>query len=255
MTAENITTEMKNNVYPFVADEIKRQLKTKSISYKYLADYLHVSEKTITRSLNNHQELSLERLSSICSLLNTQLSHLFTVAERNMSTIHYFTEKQDIAMVERPELYHLLNEVYEEQDINTLAKQAGQTQAQMYLNLRELEKIDLITIGTNNTVVLNVPKHTVFHPNSRYAAKIKRTTLEALSNACCQPIENQQSILKIVNVELTDEEHKVFQNDMSHYFLQLVRDQHKKTDSKRTSFTMALMVHEGHFYPDKYKAK
>ncbi|WPC75478.1 helix-turn-helix domain-containing protein [Vibrio porteresiae] len=239
---------MKQNIYPFVAEEIKRQLKTKAISYKQLGEYLCVSEKTITRSLNNHQELSLERLSSICMILNIQLSTLLSVAEKNMSKIHYFTEEQDKVMSTNIRLYQLLVEVYDEQNINILAANQGCTVAEMYLYLRELERVDLISIGTNNIITVNIPRHTVFHPNSLYAAKIRHATLNSLTRSCCHP-DNKSASVKIVNVELSKEEYSVFLDDMSNYFLQLIRDLHRKSKGARQDYTIALLASEGQYYP------
>ena len=51
---------MKQNIYPYITEEIKRLLKQRIISYKELAEHLNVSEKTIIRSINNQQEFSLE---------------------------------------------------------------------------------------------------------------------------------------------------------------------------------------------------
>ena len=243
---------MKHNIYPFVADEIKRLLKTKAISYKHLSDYLSVSEKTVTRSLNNHQELSLERLSSICSLLNIQLSDLLSIAEKNMAKIHYFSDEQDIALTERPEMYNLLHGVFAEQNIERLAEKRGKTVAEMYLALRDLEKLGLISIGTNNTCTLRVPKYTAFRPNSRYTKKIKHATMSALLESCCQQITGERSTLKFVSVDLTEEEYMTFQEDIRDYLLRLVRDQHKKIDEPRSSYTIGIMANPGKYYPEGY---
>ena len=247
-----MSIDMKHDIYPFVADEIKRLLKTKSISYKHLSDYLGVSEKTITRSLNNHQELSLERLSSICSLLNIQLSDLLSTAEKNMAKIHYYNEKQDIAMSENPEMYHLLHGVFAEQNIERLAETRGKTVAEMYLALRDLEKLDLISIGTNNTCTLRVPKYTVFRHNSRYAKKIKHATMSGLLESCCQPVTGERATLKFISVELTEDEYSTFQQDIGDYLLRLIRDQHKKIDEPRSSYTIGIMANPGKYYPEGY---
>ncbi|MZI91852.1 helix-turn-helix domain-containing protein [Vibrio sp. CAIM 722] len=252
MTAYCMSIDMKHNIYPFVADEIKRLLKTKSISYKHLGDYLSVSEKTITRSLNGHQELSLERLSSICALLNMQLSDLLNLAEKNMSKIHYFNDKQDLAMSENPEIYKLLHGVFSEQNIEVLAQERGKSIAEMYLALRDLEKLDLITIGTNNTCRLCVPKYIAFRPNSRYAKKIKNATMSALLESCCQEITADTTTLKFVSVELTEEEYMTFREDIRNYLLRLVRDQYKKIDDPRSSYTIGIMANPGKYYPEGY---
>lgn len=241
---------MKQNIYPYITEEIKRLLKQRIISYKELAEHLNVSEKTIIRSINNQQEFSLERLTSICSLLKVSLTDLFLIAEKSMEKVYFFTDKQDEVMSNEPDLYALLNQLYEEQNIEKLATRNNLSSSEVYLMLRKLEEINIISIGTNNRINIKTPKHTAFHPNSRYASKIYKKTIDNMSHVCCDPRNNKDSATKFINVSLTESEYASFLDNIRSYFVEMLREQHKKTNNRKTNYTIALMIGKGNYLPD-----
>ncbi|WP_375749359.1 helix-turn-helix transcriptional regulator [Vibrio sp. HN007] len=241
---------MKQNIYPYVTEELKRLLKKQSISYKNLGEHLDVSEKTIVRSLNNKQEFSLERLTSICSLLKISLTELFSTAEKSMEQVFFFTSEQDEAFSSEPDLYALLIQLYKEQDISMLAVKNSLKRSDIYLMLRKLENIGVVTIGKNDRITIKTPKHATFHPKSRYASMIYKKTINDMSEVCSQPKLYPNTSIKIVNVDMTKNEYSSFLENMRSYFVEMLREQHKNSDRKTDNYTIALMVGEGNYLPD-----
>lgn len=234
---------MNTTIYPFIADEIKLQLKNQAISYKQLGDYLNVSEKTIVRSLNNHQSLSLERLSLISNVIKVPLSQLLAIAEKNMSTVQYFTHEQDALMADTPGLYDLLCLLYDDHCRERLAKQLHCSLTELSQYLRQLEHVGLIDIHALNRVTVLVPKHTVFPEHSRYIIKKRQLTLNQLILSCGQK-DNVSATIKLVHAQLSEDEYLLFLNEIKESLSQLAKQTSYKAQYKLKTYTIALLSSE-----------
>lgn len=234
---------MNKNIYPFIADEIKSHLKKQAISYKQLGDCLGVSEKTIARSLNNHQSLSIERLSLISNIINVPLLKLLAVAEKQMSRVHYFTQEQDMLMAETLCLYDLLCLLYDEYCRERLAHALNCTLTNVNDYLMQLESVGLIAIHSLTNVSVLVPKHTMFPEPSQYIVKKRQHTLNKLIQSCNQT-DNISASIKLVYAQLSEEEYVAFLSNIKQYLSQLVTPTYYKPQLNKKTYTIALLSNE-----------
>jgi len=227
--------------YYFLSEEIKWELKHCAINYKELAKRMCISEKTVVRTLNQHQHMNLERLQTICNILNIPISELFKRVENKIGRVAYFNDEQDALFTQNSELYELFKLLHKTTNMKMLCDIQVCEKSVMYLRLRELEKVKAIVLGLNNTIKLIVPYYAVFKPDSLYAKKITKKTMQNLLNNCLE--EKDNSTIKVINVELTIEEFDVFLTIVKEQLLHLMRCQHRREMSDTSSYTIALLAH------------
>ncbi|EDL51191.1 transcriptional regulator, XRE family protein, partial [Vibrio mediterranei AK1] len=97
-----------------ICEELKRALKNSKMSYLDVAKALQVSEVSVKRMLNLHQPLSISRMNDIAALIQTPLSTIVLNAENAVSEVPTYTEQQDSAFCQSPELYTLIAGIIDE---------------------------------------------------------------------------------------------------------------------------------------------
>jgi len=92
---------------------LKSCLKENNLTYVDVAQALELSEASVKR-LFSEENISLQRLDTVCRLLNMEISDLIHTAEKQQTQITELTEEQEAEFVKQPKLlfmaYMLLND-------------------------------------------------------------------------------------------------------------------------------------------------
>ncbi|MNH04702.1 hypothetical protein D3C79_640060 [compost metagenome] len=186
----------------------KRHLKGAGISYKVLAGELNMSEVSVKRLLNQAQPLTLDRMLAMAALIDLPLSRILTEAEQLAASVAHFTSQQDDAFCQRPELYSLLQQILQQgTDPEALRQHFGLDAPSLYLYLRELEKLELVTLRAGLDFRLRVPKHVAFRDSARFPLHFKNQLIEGLQ-ARVQHLapHDRQAYLITARLRLTEAE-------------------------------------------------
>lgn len=132
---------------------LKKCLKQNNLQYKDVAKHLNLSEASVKR-LFSQEDISLNRLEQILSLMNMRLLDLFELLNKQDEYISQLTPEQEKTLIQKPKLlltiFLLLNGWHLEQIIATFTID----QFEMTQLLAQLDKLKLIELLPYNKVKL-----------------------------------------------------------------------------------------------------
>jgi len=132
---------------------LKSCLKEKNLTYVDVAQALELSEASVKR-LFSEENISLQRLDTICRLLNMEISDLIHTAEKQQTQITELTEEQEAEFVKQPKLlfvaYMLLNDF----SFNEIAEYYSIEPLEGIQLLAHLDRIKFIDLLPGNRVKL-----------------------------------------------------------------------------------------------------
>jgi DNA-binding Xre family transcriptional regulator len=143
-----------------ILQAVKGLLKQHKINYATVAGELGLSESSIKRSLSKGH-ISLERLLSICAMMDLELVDLLQVIKKQTTQLVQLTETQEQLMV--TDVKYLLvtvcvcNHWTFDEILNTYEIES----AELIRMLLQLERIELIELLPNNHIRLKISPH--FH--------------------------------------------------------------------------------------------
>lgn len=88
---------------PHISTTLKRLLRERGLTYRALAERLGMSEANVKRMFSRNS-LTLERLESICEVVELSLSDLFRLAEQSERPVTQLSREQEQTLVESPAL-------------------------------------------------------------------------------------------------------------------------------------------------------
>lgn len=233
---------------------IKRELKKASLSYRDLSENMGVSEVSIKRMLNGHQSLSILRVSEISEIIQVSLSSIIAEAEKNIASVPLFTKEQDIAFTKSPELYTLLYSILSEKmNSKQLMNFYDLNESSMYLYLRELEKLDLISIISNLTFKLIVPRHIAFPDTSRFQIYYKNHVIDGLKRRVeyVNPLKKDAYFITS-KLRLTEEEFFEYNLKLEELMMNALKLSQTRNSSVGDTFeyTIVDMGAKGAYHPE-----
>lgn len=149
---------------------LKTILKAQGIRYKDLAVLMQTSEPTIKR-LFQEQDCKLSRLIEICDVLGISFNDLMKVASETPLKSTELPIESETALANHPALAATFILLVSDISVAQIRENGELSTSDMYLHLRELEKLELIRLGINDSVHflvkrpirwrLNGPLHTM----------------------------------------------------------------------------------------------
>ncbi|MCG8611547.1 MAG: helix-turn-helix transcriptional regulator [Pseudomonadales bacterium] len=130
---------------------LKQILKVQGVRYRDLAELLNTSEPTIKR-LFQDQDCKLSRLIEICQMLGISFEDLLEVAANNPVQSKAIPLEIEQALASRPGLMAFFVLLVSDIDQTTIAEQNNLDATDVYLYLRELEKLGLIRLDPKDIV-------------------------------------------------------------------------------------------------------
>jgi len=160
---------------------LKQVLKSQGLRYRDLAELMNTSEPTIKR-LFKEQDCKLSRLMDICKAIGVNFTDLVELSSNTPTEPTVLSIEIESALVDNPGLMSFFMLLVSDFDLKTIASQNNLQQTDIYLYLRELEKLSLIRLGQGNHFyfVVNRPikwrsdgpmHHTLVRVNQRFIAE------------------------------------------------------------------------------------
>jgi len=136
---------------------LKQILKKQGIRYKDLAEIMQTSEPTIKR-LFQEQDCKLSRLIDICDALGISFNDLTDIASNTPVEPTGLTLETEQALAADPSLTSFFMLLISEISPEVIAQQSQLTSSDVYLYLRELEKLGLVRLGKQDSVHILVKR-------------------------------------------------------------------------------------------------
>lgn len=137
-------------------NELKNQLKARGLRYCDIAEHLKLSEGSVKRLLAEGNQISLERLESICSLLDLDMSELFKLAYSKDSTLTSLTLKQEQRLINDKRLLLVAICVINGYQFQQIVQQYQFTKAELIQRLAELDRLNIIELLPENKIRLRI---------------------------------------------------------------------------------------------------
>ena len=137
---------------------LKQVLKTRGFTYSSIAQALGVTELTVKR-LFKDRDCKMSRLLEICEIAGLSLSDLVTMQERISSSAQYLPAAAEQALATSPRTFVFLLLLVSWVDLKRIGAECQLSEQQIYLLLRELEKIGIIELLSENKIkyLVNLP--------------------------------------------------------------------------------------------------
>lgn len=117
-----------------IIQTLKTCLKEQRLTYVDVAKALELSEASVKR-IFSEENISLQRLDTLCQLLNMEICDLTKRAEKQQEEIIELTEEQEEEFVKQPKLLFLAYMLLNEFDFESITK---------YYQIEELEGVQLL---------------------------------------------------------------------------------------------------------------
>ncbi|MDA8404661.1 MAG: helix-turn-helix transcriptional regulator [Desulfobacteraceae bacterium] len=179
---------------------LKKCLKAKGVTYRQLADKLHLSEASIKR-LFSEQTFSLKRLEEICDVLDLNFYDLAKISADALDGPSVLTFDQERVLSENPKLltffYLLLNG--REPDSIVQDYDISETESLQYL--LQLDKNKLIELYPGNRVRLLTQKNIIWRKNGPMRTLYEKKITDEFLSA---PFDLAEERMRFENGKLSD---------------------------------------------------
>lgn len=147
-----------------LVDVLKRELRTRGVTYAQVARKLGLSEASVKRMFSR-REFTLKRLDQVCQLTNTDFSDLTRILSREETLISQLTQEQEKEIASSIKLFLVavcaLNHVAPEQIVEIY----DVSQAECVQMLVKLDRIGFIRLLPNNRIKLLVSRDFAWLPD------------------------------------------------------------------------------------------
>jgi hypothetical protein len=136
---------------------IKRQLKTRSLSYRDVAEVLELSEPSVKR-LFSTGHISLNRLTRLCALLDLTLAELAQEAVASIPRLQQLDPAQEAELVSDPKLLLVATCALNHWTAANITAHYRLTEAECIQRLLRLERLRLLDLLPGNRIRINVAR-------------------------------------------------------------------------------------------------
>ncbi|MEC7307372.1 helix-turn-helix domain-containing protein [Vibrio sp. BS-M-Sm-2] len=238
-----------------ICTTIKRHLKKAGISYKEVSEFTEVSEISIKRLLNGHQSLSILKLQKICKLIQLPLSAIITEAEEALASasVSLFTDEQDTAFCKEPPLFTIFHEIVNEgANAQQLMASFDLNEPSLYIYLRKLEQLKLITMLLGLKFHVIVPANIAFSEQARFSVMFKNQVIDALKQAVQYiDVSNKQAYFITTKLRLTEGEFKEYNTKLEELMFETLKisQSHSRMTEGVNDYAVVDMGAKGIFHP------
>ena len=123
---------------------IKRDLKSKGITYKDIGLYLKMTEAGVKKLLSK-DDISFNKLKLLCDLLQISPNELLNAVDESETEAHTFSEKQVKFFLNNPHYFHFFMKLaYEQKNPRLIQAEYKISAKSLNMYLRKLEELGLI---------------------------------------------------------------------------------------------------------------
>lgn len=223
---------------------LRRLMRAKGIRYRDLSQALGVSELTIKR-LFQARDCKISRLVEICKVLDMDMKDLLDMAASAQSIPAMLPVATENALAQQQGLMSVFILLLNGYSVQEVEYQNGLQKSDLYLYLRELEKLELIKITSSGEVTFCVPlpvKWRLNGPLLRTLAKVNKKFVEAAMNNQ----EQDESYFYSVSRLLSEGSIKLLEDELDKLYRLFHRqaelDQHLYAFEELCSYKMVMAL-------------
>jgi DNA-binding Xre family transcriptional regulator len=184
----------------FLFDGLKMHLKAREMTYADLARALKISEATVKRIFAS-RNCTLERLDSICELLQVDLAELARGAPRGDRLINRLTPAQEEELVADPALFLVAICAIQQMRVEEMVALYELTEAQCVALLVRLERLGILELHENNRIRLRLARTFAWNPDG----PIMRYATSQTSDFFAHPFDGPGEFMRMVTVRVSAE--------------------------------------------------
>lgn len=158
-------------------DALKRCLRSRNLTYRDVAQHLQLSEASVKRVFSEGT-FSLERLESVCALMDLRISDLCRVAEQQEEAVRELSVEQEAALARSPQLLGFFYRLLNGWSLDRTARSQGLDEHRSARLAARLDRLGLIEWLPGNRVRLRTGQHVRWRRDGplwrRYAEAIQR---------------------------------------------------------------------------------
>ena len=141
----------------FVFDALKMHLKARDLTYRDLARALKISEPTVKRIFST-RNCTLDRLNSICELLQVDLAELARSTPRENRLLNRLTAEQEEELMSDPALLLVAVSALNQMRVDEITAIYQLDEAQCVALLVRLEKVGILELHPGNRIRLRISR-------------------------------------------------------------------------------------------------
>jgi len=165
---------------------LKRALRTARITYADIAAHLAMSEANVKR-LFTTQSFTLQRLETICEMMNMDLADLFNLLESERQRIRHLTRQQEQELVSDVKLLLVAVSVRNQMDFDQIVSRYRLSESETIQHLAHLDRLGIVDLLPGNRMKLLIDEHFEWLPDGPierfYQQQIQGPFLDARFNA------------------------------------------------------------------------
>lgn len=149
---ENVSALTSNLV-----ETLKRLLKSRGITYRQLAEGIHISEASVKR-IFAEESFTLHRLEEICVFLEIDFFELSKQARGNASAAEHMSVEQETALAADPKLLGVFYLVFNDWQLADIVEHYEITKPECIKLLAQLDRLKVIDFLPGDLVRVRLPK-------------------------------------------------------------------------------------------------
>ncbi len=165
---------------------LKRTLRAARITYADIADHLAMSEANVKR-LFATQSFTLQRLETICEMMNMDLGDLFSLLESERQRIRHLSRQQEQELVADAKLLLVAVSVRNQMNFEQIVSRYRFSEPEAIQHLAHLDRLGIIDLLPGNRMKLLIDEHFEWLPDGPierfYQQQIQGPFLDARFNA------------------------------------------------------------------------
>jgi AcrR family transcriptional regulator len=159
----------------FVFEGLKMHLKARGMTYAAVARALKISEATVKRIFAT-KDCTLERLDSICELVQVDLSELARGMPRESRLINRLSREQEEEIMSDPALVLVAICALHQMRVEEMVELYQLDEAQCVALLLRLERIGILEVHENNRIRLRISRTFSWIPDGPFMRYVKSQT-------------------------------------------------------------------------------
>lgn len=184
----------------FVFDGLKMHLKARGLTYEDLARSLKISEATVKRIFSK-RNCTLDRLNSICELLQVDLAELARGMPRDNRLISRLTPEQEEELMSDPALMLVAVSALNQMRIDEITETYKLDQAQCIALLLRLERIGILELHEGNRIRLRISRTFSWIPDGPIMRYVRSQTADFFDYGFEAPGE----LMRMISVRISAE--------------------------------------------------
>ena len=223
---------------------LKQALRSRRMTYADVAGGLGMSEANVKRMFAA-ERITLDRIESICRLMDMGLSDLFQLYEESRHRIQQLTESQEKELVADTKLLLVAVSVRNELNFSEILQNHHISETDLIQCLAKLDRLKVIDFLPNNRIKLRIDPNFSWIPHG----PIERFYERAIQKEFIEGRFDDHNRLFLFGL-LSENSKAVIQNriqDLSREFIQLHRQDRKLSWDKRSSVGVLMAVRDWEF--------